>query len=210
MNTPTQLRYTKFYTTILCLLLYTVCARAAVVIYKITSKETIYGNGQSQKYSGRGWLVLDADTLAGYQVSGGVVNDQKLFSVIQRQKYIGGVVFGSSGAAYTYLAKAELPGTQFAYTLMESDFISGKNSSVFVDPFPRQLPKIMKGAESGVILIPATGGQVITSGTTTYILDLKSSAASNDNLRSVTDIVDAYATIMNSQGYTRVFPPPAQ
>src|SRR6266702_2562325 len=89
------------------------CAQA---IYKSVGHQTFYGNTQTRTITTRGFFVFDPDTLRGTAVVGFTSDGRKTFTVVPLQNYRFEHVTGANNAAYTIIAKAESPGTQFAGT----------------------------------------------------------------------------------------------
>jgi hypothetical protein len=89
-------------------------AHASQVIFKTLQHQNIIGNGQTQKTSSKGFLVLDPDSpstnvhvalIIGFTAT----NGQKFFAVASISRYSGVRVFGSNGDAHAIITSDEGP-----------------------------------------------------------------------------------------------------
>ena len=165
---------------VLTLFLFLPSAHAAHAIYTIAGKGTTYGNGAITKFTGQGFLVYDPDTKKITAVSGLLINNLKLVSVVPFQNYRIEQLIGPNGSSYTVIAKAESPGTQFAGTILDSTYYRGINSAVTIDfQGPRSLPRTLTWSGRSISQNTQTGVTVGGESTGKATLDIKESWSSN-------------------------------
>jgi hypothetical protein len=185
-------------------------AHAGHAIYKITAKGTNYGNGAITKFTGQGFLVYDPDTKKITAISGSLIDNLKLVSVVPFQNYRIEQLGGPNGSSYTVFAKAESPGTQFAGIISESAYYRGVNSVVTIDfQGPRSLPRAFTFSGRGIAQNSQTGVTVSGESTGSATLDIKESWSSNLS-ESHDEVVTRLKNTLIARGFVPFTLPPAE
>jgi len=189
---------------------FTSSAHAGHAIYKIAAKGTVYGNGAVTKFTGQGFMVFDPDTNRITAVSGLLLNNQKLVSVLPFQNYRVEQLIGPNGSSYTVLAKAESPGTQFAGTVLDSAYYRGMNSMVTIDFLgARSLPRTFTFSGRAISQNTQTGVTVGSESTGSATLDIKESWSSNLS-ESHDEVVTRLKNALIARGFVPFTLPPAE
>jgi hypothetical protein len=195
---------------IVALFCFSASANAGHAIYKLSAKGTAYGNGAITKFTGQGFLVFDPDTHRITAVSGLLMNNLKLVSVVPFQNYRVEQLIGPNGSSYTVLAKAESPGTQFAGTVLDSAYYRGINSMVTIDfQGARSLPRTFTLTGRGISRNTQTGVTVAGESTGSATLDIKESWSSNLS-ESHDEVVARLKNTLIARGFVPFTQPPAE
>jgi hypothetical protein len=205
MKTPTLINAIIF-----ALCSFTASAHAGHAIYKIAGKGTVYGNGAVTKFTGQGFMVFDPDTNRITAVSGVLLNNLKLVSVLPFQNYRVEQLTGPNGSSYTVLAKAESPGTQFAGTILDSAYYRGMNSMVTIDFLgARSLPRTFTFSGRAISQNTQTGVTVGSESAGSATLDIKESWSSNLS-ESHDEVVTRLKNTLIARGFVPFTLPPAE
>ena len=200
----------RYSTLLLTLLSLSFSVNAEQAIYKSIGTQTQYGNDQIQKLTIQGFLVFDPDTNRITAIGGFKINGLKLFSVVPAMNYRVEHLTGPNGSTYTFLSKAESPGTQYAGTLLETVYARSKDSWITIDYSrgAQSLPLKLISSSHGIVYNDQNGITLGSETTGSATLDVKASRASNLS-ESFDDAVVRLEFYFISRGFTKFTPEPA-
>lgn len=178
-------------------------------IYKSVGQQTIYGNSKITRVTVQGYTVFEPDTGRGTSIGAFVLNKQKFFEVVPLQNYQVARVTGPNGTTYTILAKAESPGTQFAGTLLEAVYFSGRDSSVTLGAAgSRLMPRKLVSSGRSIVRNNQTGITAVGESSGRAVLVLKASIASNNANESFDSTVERLKNLFIARGYNQTHTAP--
>jgi len=187
-------------------------ASAKQVIFKTLQHQNTIGNGQTQKTSSKGFLVVDPYSpstnvhvalIMGFTAT----NGQKFFAVSSTVRYSAVRVFGSNGDAHTIITSDDGPNRLLGIVSSSICYI-GRESPVTIDGTgKRNLPLKLTVTGHEILNIRLLGLTEINTITGTAVLDAQGSRASNFAEESFDAAVNRLAGKMEALGYTR-FPVP--
>jgi hypothetical protein len=179
-------------------------APATVVVYKLSQTAQYIGQEQTLRISATGYVVLDTDTLKGFDISVYNARGTKFFTVSpfeeDTRQY---TVTGTGGHVYTAFVVSAVTNrtSQFDDNV---EFTIGVNTALAVSPTNTvSLPRVLKGVFGG-ISIPTGAPGVALYGTGTASYSNTDSRLANSKGETTADTLARYRSLLANRGYQEI------
>jgi hypothetical protein len=184
---------------LLCLV--AIPAPATVVVYRKVQSAQYLGESQNIRISATGYVVVDADTVTGFEITVYNLRGQKFFTVSpfeeDTRQY---TVTGPGGHLYTAFVASGVTNktSQFEDRV---GFTIGVNTPLAVSPTNTvNLPRMVKGVFGGVA-IPTGESAVAVQGTGTASYSNNETRTANSMGETPADTLARYRALLISRGY---------
>jgi hypothetical protein len=179
-------------------------APATVIVYKLSQTAQLIGQEQNVRISATGYVVLDTDTLKGFDINVYNVRGMKFFHVSpfeeDTRQY---TVTGTGGHAYTAFVLSSVTNTTSGFD-DNVEFTIGVNTALAVSPTNTvSLPRVLKGVFGG-ISIPTGSPGVASYGTGTASYSNTDSRLANSKGETTTDTLARYRSSLTNRGYQEI------